>query len=220
MIPNYNEDLGIRYGVIARCSPDVFEDIVEEGRNISYEDAREEAISYIAGHLEDAKIERAEGQSWQELCDEIVRDDAVGCLSGVPAYAAEEAYHEIFEGEGADVQVVAEELLDSLDVEWDWSENVYLLENDECHLPISHLGGAPLITVLYSRYATIAPSCSPCVPGAGDLDSVHHGEGTLTLCLPPDLYRLPGTDPFALPPRIFRINDHGTIIETIPLDKE
>lgn len=54
---------------------------------------------------------------------------------------------------------------------YEGSEECYALERDGMKLELSYLGGAALIFVLESPSTTRARPCSPCVPGAGDLNS-------------------------------------------------
>lgn len=54
-------------------------------------------------------------------------------------------------------------------------------------LLLSYLGGAPLVWVLESPHTTMCAPCSPCVPGAGDLDN-QHTDGVEAYTLPPDWF--------------------------------
>jgi hypothetical protein len=72
---------------------------------------------------------------------------------------------------------------------WQFDEEVWELETDGMQLGLSYLGGAPLVWVFASPVATYARGCSPCVPGAGDLDSVgkgQHGDGNVRCYTLPD----------------------------------
>ena len=51
-------------------------------------------------------------------------------------------------------------------------EEEFELERDGLKLLLSYLGGAPLVWVCESPVTTHARPCSPCVPGAGNLDSL------------------------------------------------
>jgi len=57
-------------------------------------------------------------------------------------------------------------------------EETYELETDGMRLMLSYLGGAPLVWVFQSPVTTEARLCSPCVPGAGDLDNQEPGAFT------------------------------------------
>lgn len=51
-------------------------------------------------------------------------------------------------------------------------EENFRLERDGMILELSHLGGAPIIFVVKSpRVVSVGSLCSPCCPGAADLDS-------------------------------------------------
>lgn len=54
-------------------------------------------------------------------------------------------------------------------------------------LSLSYLGGAALVWVHESAYLSEVSPCSPCVPGAGDLDNKRTG-GMECYDLPPDWY--------------------------------
>ena len=63
-------------------------------------------------------------------------------------------------------------------------EAEYSLETPEgLKLGLSYLGGAPLVWVFESPHTTVTRACSPCVPGAGDLDSPGDGVRCYTLPL-------------------------------------
>jgi len=66
-------------------------------------------------------------------------------------------------------------------------EEEYELHADGMHLLLGHLGGASLVWVLESPVTTRARPCSPCVPGAGDLDNKSDG-GIECYDLPADWY--------------------------------
>ena len=72
---------------------------------------------------------------------------------------------------------------------YEGDEECYELEyKDGMKLGLSYLGGAPLVWVFESDYVVNAPACSPCVPGAGDLDSRGASSGGSVRCygLPPE----------------------------------
>ena len=50
----------------------------------------------------------------------------------------------------------------------------------------TYLGGAPLVYVTSSEWITWCCLCSPCVPGAGDLDTPIEPPGIAALCMCPD----------------------------------
>jgi len=56
-------------------------------------------------------------------------------------------------------------------------EPMYHHVDGENHYETQFLGGAPLVYVTESRFVTYCRPCSPCVPGAGDLDSKWYSAG-------------------------------------------
>ncbi|MCP4113799.1 MAG: hypothetical protein GY737_00055 [Desulfobacteraceae bacterium] len=87
----------------------------------------------------------------------------------------EDAYCEWREQMGVDVEPTEEaeqEFWDTLEIdEPNWHMNYTDADGVRLHLQIGWLGGAPLLWVLESPHTTFALACSPCVPGAGDLDN-------------------------------------------------
>jgi len=76
---------------------------------------------------------------------------------------------------------------------WDYyecDEEEYALDlpDEGLHLGLSYLGGAPLVWVYKSPHVAFCRPCSPCVPGAGDLDSKVE-PGMRCYDLPADWYR-------------------------------
>ena len=67
-------------------------------------------------------------------------------------------------------------------------EEEYSLETDGMSLGLSYLGGAPLVYVFQSPHMTQARECSPCIPGAGNLDSQEVGSFDC-YTLPQDWFR-------------------------------
>jgi len=55
---------------------------------------------------------------------------------------------------------------------------------------VQWLGGAPIVTVVASKYyTTVRSMCSPCCPGQADLDSGYHEGGYACYSLPSEFYR-------------------------------
>ena len=79
----------------------------------------------------------------------------------------------------------AENVFDEL--EWDhveFEEEEYEYEDDHGNqFLLSYLGGAPLIWFIKSDRCELCRQCSPCVPGAGDLNNPSD-EGTPALTFP------------------------------------
>lgn len=72
-----------------------------------------------------------------------------------------------------------QDYIDSLHIE----EPDYELTRDGMKLGLSYLGGAPLVWVFESPHTAEVRQCSPCVPGAGDLDNPCEG-GMVAYTLP------------------------------------
>ena len=76
---------------------------------------------------------------------------------------------------------------------WDYceiDEPIIEAEADGVQVRLSWLGGAAHLWVFKSPHVASCRACSPCAPGAGDLDSkCEPGEGIISYDLPPDWYR-------------------------------
>lgn len=76
-----------------------------------------------------------------------------------------------------------QEFIDNLQID----EPEWELSTDGMRLGISWLGGAPLLWVFESPHTAECRQCSPCVPGAGDLD--HLEDGGMVAYTVPDEWR-------------------------------
>lgn len=79
---------------------------------------------------------------------------------------------------------------DAIQSFWDHyegSEENYELTTDGMKLGLSYLGGGALVWVYESPVTAECAPCSPCVPGAGDLDTKRAG-GMVAYDLPADWY--------------------------------
>jgi len=158
-MPNYNERTGIPYGVLSGNNvPELLDDICRNGDNLSYAAFKAEIEASLRG--------------------------AVISALGNYTHRAEKV------AEGIDYSALMEGLFDSCLAE-DWQgeeeefEYGYETEDGPVKLLLGWLGGAPLIWVCDSPYVAECAQCSPCVPGAGDLDTPRDG-GRIAHCLPPD----------------------------------
>lgn len=70
---------------------------------------------------------------------------------------------------------------------YEGEEENYTLEIEGMKLGLSWLGGAPLVWVFESPHTTHVRPCSPCVPGAGDLNSPDP-DGMVCYTLPPEWF--------------------------------
>ena len=95
------------------------------------------------------------------------------------AAVEEEAHADHPEWEG----ILPDEFWDGIALETE----SYSLTKDGLCLELSYLGGAPLVWVFKSPHTTLARPCSPCCPGAGDLDN-KDATGIPTYDLPPEWY--------------------------------
>ena len=72
------------------------------------------------------------------------------------------------------VGLAACEALSDDDAEaYEADETCYSLDTEGMRLELSWLGGAPLVWVIYSPVRADCGNCSPCCPGAGNLDADH-----------------------------------------------
>lgn len=69
----------------------------------------------------------------------------------------------------------------------EFEEEDYEYDSAEWSGILGHLGGAPLVHVCKSDWITKCLECSPCVPGAGNLDEpATPGNGKWAHCFPPE----------------------------------
>ncbi len=164
---NRDPDSGIRYGVISQHSinQDVMSDIWQASTDLSYEhqtgddsiEARQEALDHVIGDLYYGES-RAEAK--QEAITELIETWTETSPSDPPSDADKEGLWE----------TVSDRFGDSYnwdEHDWLWEQDGYRLEN------CLHTD----VFVSKSPYFTYAQFCSPCVPGAGNLDSPYEGLG-------------------------------------------
>jgi hypothetical protein len=185
MRPNYNDELGYPYGVHqgnrGELLPHVVEDIMDKGRNLSWEQYIEDAKQTFCASL------RAD--CGEEGIESVVRD-ALGAvhLKAHPCTVADlvECFDDLT---GPDCDEAWELVSDAVQCMYEEYEDVYLYEDEEegVQLSSSCLGGCRLVFVEKSPWVCSASLCSPCVPGAGDLDTPNEG-GVDVLCLPPSWF--------------------------------
>lgn len=183
---NIDTATGIRYGVISPHSvnPDAYENIRSNGDNLSYKAAVEEAQASIAGALED------------------VLDD-MGALPYVSKYVPTKT-------DKARRDKALAGVVESVwnEVEQDWNDryeednDTYRYEQDGYVLETSSLG----VYVIRSPFYTFARFCSPCCPGAGNLDSPDT-DGVKTYCLGADWF----DDDNPCPYRVFNVADDSEV---------
>lgn len=164
---NIDHATGIRYGVISEHSvtPEAFSDIRDNGENLSHAAAVADAKQRIAAALTPVLEE-------------------MGVLSYVSKYSPRS---EDKAKQDADVDAAVDAVWETIEQDWNdqyqEDEDTYRYEQDGYALETSSLG----LYVIRSPYYTHAAFCSPCCPGAGDLD-LPHADGERTYCLGPEWF--------------------------------
>ena len=158
---NIDKTTGIRFGVINAhtVNPDALDDIYQNGRDLTWETAIEDARKeYEAEHADDEGAEPFDEQEWQEW-----NDDG-----------------------------------------WDSCDSVYLYETDDGYiLETTSLG----LYVVKSEFYTFASFCSPCCPGAGDLNAPN-SSGVKTYCLGLDWFDAEHACPYP----VYRVSDNTEVL--------
>jgi len=164
---NVNTKTGISYGVVnGNAVPYLLDEIFSSGESLTYAAARADLIEKIRGALEQ------------------IADDSGAFGDRIKRIA-----------DACDPEEIAQAMLDAgLADHWEFDEEEHeyseSTEFGEVHYLQSYLGGAPLIWITESPYVAYARGCSPCVPGAGDLDNLMDADnGDLCYCCPPDCFR-------------------------------
>jgi hypothetical protein len=156
---------GIRYGVISQhsLSPDVMSDIWSEARDLSYEAAVEEVKSSLRA------ICKMDSGMWDD-CLSVLKDCGIRDETLIPGMTMIATHLEDTEDSKVEqlwdyVEQGFNDRYESDGRSWLWEKDGYALENclqsDVC--------------VLKSPYFTYAQFCSPCVPGACNLDNPFEG---------------------------------------------
>lgn len=168
---NIDLKTGVRYGIAhANNYPELFDEITTNGNDDSYDDFIEQIVRDIT-----CAVENADEDSNEELIDAIQ-----SCVHGVarnPRDIIEDHIDDLEERPDEWTDFV-KSLVDEFEFEYTNDENIWsYTETDDAgnvtlHLQITWLGGAPQIFVFKSPKIVKALLCSPCVPGAGDLDSL------------------------------------------------
>lgn len=126
----------------------------------------------------------------------------VVALGSLSEWAFDEFFHN---GRNLTYEAALSEAKAEHDGEWDDAAEQDFADSYECDceqyelettdddgnplkLGLSCLGGAPLVWVFESAYQCDCAQCSPCVPGAGDLDTRRDPSGVGTYDLPPNWY--------------------------------
>jgi hypothetical protein len=184
---NFNEELGIRYGVISPHSISSWslDEIYQNGTDPIYEELKNDLIDPIRKHLNNFGF--SVGQI-DEVIDPLIDN-----------------FNESYESDGSGIM--------------DYSDKEY-----DLHVSGDNFG----IFVMKSPYYTWCKPCSPCAPGAGDLDNPadthtfmiegdkqvdYPGYSEKTLCLGPEWFDKEESEySKKIPYRVFRVDNDQEVI--------
>lgn len=174
---NIDHASGIRYGVISphSLSGDALSEIYDHGDNLTYARAVEEAHADIGAALTRV-LDDLGVLPWKDAD----KSAYVAEVAGAVWDHIEQDWNDRYEGDG--------------DEHYRYEREGYIIET-------SSLG----LYVIASPYFTLAPFCSPCAPGAGDLDTARDS-GVKTYCLGADWFK----DDRA-PYPVFRVEDGSEV---------
>lgn len=154
MTVNQNVETGIHYGAIhqSSLSPDAFDEVWREARDLSHEAAVEEMREEIESSVDQGETAK---DALQATLRYVIRSSDL-----------DEVIKEILEADTAAERwdIVEQQFNDRYECDdrsWLYESQGYVLR--DC-LQYS-------VFVINSPYFTYAPACSPCCPNAGDLDS-------------------------------------------------
>ncbi len=172
MAANTNPKTGVPYATIKADSLDsdlVHDLMYKHGKDISYQVAETEYIANLRQEWQakvDERQEEIDTLEQREFSDVGLSDEDQARLRELQG--ARMADQEMpFDPEQVDMQPFA----DSYQCDEPRIEGIF----ENVHYGTSWLGGALLFYCFQSPYITHkAAQCSPCVPGAGDLDSLGH----------------------------------------------
>lgn len=194
-MPNCDSTTGVAYGVISgNHVPELDQEIFENGNDETFEAWKEDAKKSIRLALEDLDLpelldnnersydERQEAME-EALVDLLRSEDWDVKRLRKSCMQCADVINGVF-----DIDQVTEDIIDceAQSLEIDEPEHTYVV--GDTHYLRGHLGGASLIWVTKSRYVTPCSTCSPCVPGAGCLDTPRLPEhaNCLAYCPPPE----------------------------------
>lgn len=182
MTSNVNPTTGVRYGVTnAQNYQGLYDHIVDNGLDLNWVAYEKEWKQKIASLAEDLQL------SWDDP-KEVDREAIESTYRWLHHRMTDLIVDEVrnfFEGhlEGDLADILWDAIEQDISENYQCEDQSYeLLEHEgtdeECHYMLSSLGGAPLLFVCKSPVITKVRSlCSPCVPGAGDLDSGYDEDG-------------------------------------------
>jgi hypothetical protein len=160
IVTNCHPETGIPFGVISAQNVHwLHEEIIQNGESVDWREFLDETDRLIGTFLANA--------------DESAKDFFDDCIYDETAIANFQS--EVDEIEDWDFleDNILEELRDTLieDACLEFQEEEYEYAKDGEHYSLSFLGGAPLIWVHQSPVLVPARQCSPCCPGAVDLNN-------------------------------------------------
>jgi len=169
--PNVDHTTGIRYGWISQHSlnPDAVEDIIQNGDDLTYasavDDAKDRIGAALLPVLEDMGVLPYVGKYSPRAEDTKRRDDALAEIVEGVWENVEQTWNDQYESDGAS----------------------YRYERDGYVLQLASDGD---ICVIKSPFYTYAAFGSPCIPNAGHLDTPRDLEdgGVKTYCLAADWF--------------------------------
>lgn len=217
---NIDKSTGIRFGVVAQnsCHPEAVEDIFQNGTDVAFAQAKKDFLDVVVERIHhwfnnhsflnvDEKKQRAK---FKEIVLEGLKNCAGSSLSERVAEDTTENW-----GKTSERDEIIQDAQAAVDnhfgdhYESDGGLNDYTYEKDGYQLT------GCLQTDLFiikSKFYSYAQFCSPCVPGAGNLDSPMGPETGAPRC-----YCL-GHDWFEhdkAPYRVWRVEDHVELIAEI-----
>lgn len=154
---NMNPETGIRYGVIAgnKLDPEILQDLTS-GLSITYTNAYEDERKRLLKTWQDEFESSTEAASSQTDPEFDILEHVQFKLS-VPA-------------DIEDAAAFAEFKLEEFSDTWSCDEEDYAIDKDGVKGRVTWLGGAPLVWVFDGLTGYATELCSPCVPGAANLD--------------------------------------------------
>jgi len=219
---NCDTTTGVAYGVLSgNHVPMLDQEIFENGKDETYEAWRSDIRRQVELGLKDPYLpeyDEDDTEDRQEAMEELLRDVLNGLDVGSPGRLVGlcEEFMDIENGT-FDVSSIADvvEEAESSDYQCDEPEHSWV--DGETHYLRGHLGGAALIWVSKSRFVTPCRSCSPCVPGAGSLDSCTTPENAnnLAYCPPPSEGWIEELDEDERPYVIYHTDEKGFPTEEV-----
>lgn len=173
-IPNVNPNTGIAYGVISGNNvPELLDDIISNGDNITYEAWKKELEQEIRNSL--FSIFNGRHHDPNRIVDHCGVDEIVEA-------ALDAGLNDEYQNEEEEYVYEASYVTSTTPIPTGVG-----YPTAKFKLQLGWLGGAPLIWIIESPFKAYAPHCSPCVPNAGDLNNMHSDDsGVLCYCLSPE----------------------------------